>query len=172
MFNKPESTSEYARIRGLIDVAETYAEDGAPQTAVARLLAARALIDGIVQPLPEPTTATMPLEQLVDAVEAASWRKTPDEVAAMPWVAEAINQHDPLIRALGKRAELARRQHQVALVDWIQQDRECTCVTHCAEDPATACSLSSKERHVHPALPGHPGVYGPCPRHPDAPGDL
>ena len=33
-------------------------------------------------------------------------------------------------------------------------------------------NLSGKERHVHPPLPGHPGVYGPCPRHPDAPGDL
>ncbi|MFJ4342660.1 hypothetical protein [Streptomyces sp. NPDC088915] len=47
---------------------------------------------------------------------------------------------------------------------------ECTCVTNCAEDPKTACALSGR-RHVHPAIPGRPGVYGPCPEHPDAPGD-
>lgn len=47
---------------------------------------------------------------------------------------------------------------------------ECTCVINCVEDPKTACSLSGK-RHVHPAIPGRPGVYGPCPEHLDAPGD-
>lgn len=49
-------------------------------------------------------------------------------------------------------------------------DDECTCVINCAEDPRTACSLSGR-RHVHPEIPGMPGVYGPCPEHPDAPGD-
>ncbi|WP_404949104.1 3'-5' exoribonuclease [Streptomyces sp. ARC14] len=48
---------------------------------------------------------------------------------------------------------------------------ECTCVINCVEDPKSGCSLSG-QRHVHPAVPGHPGVYGPCPEHPDAPGDL
>jgi hypothetical protein len=38
----------------------------------------------------------------------------------------------------------------------------CTCIHTCAEDPATACSLSGRW-HVHPDEP--------CPAHPDAPGD-
>lgn len=42
-------------------------------------------------------------------------------------------------------------------------DADCECVYSCADDPATACSLSG-EWHVHPDL-------GPCPAHPDAPGD-
>ncbi|MGW2984090.1 hypothetical protein [Streptomyces goshikiensis] len=46
---------------------------------------------------------------------------------------------------------------------------ECTCVLTCAEDPKTSCSLSG-QRHVHPAIPGRPGVYGQCPKHPDTPG--
>jgi hypothetical protein len=46
----------------------------------------------------------------------------------------------------------------------------CTCVEFCDQDPATACSLSGQP-HVHPEIPGHPGVYGPCPVHPDRPGD-
>lgn len=46
---------------------------------------------------------------------------------------------------------------------------DCTCVHTCAEDPATACSLSG-DWHVHPNC--YPGdVMGPCPLHPDAPGD-
>jgi hypothetical protein len=38
----------------------------------------------------------------------------------------------------------------------------CECYHTCAEDPATACSLSG-DWHVHPGEP--------CPVHPDAPGD-
>lgn len=38
----------------------------------------------------------------------------------------------------------------------------CECVFSCADDPATACSLSG-DWHVHPGEP--------CPVHPDAPGD-
>ena len=41
---------------------------------------------------------------------------------------------------------------------------ECACVFSCADDRPTACSLSG-QFHVHPEL-------GPCPVHPDAPGDL
>ncbi|MER6519986.1 hypothetical protein ABT246_24420 [Streptomyces sp. NPDC001553] len=51
-----------------------------------------------------------------------------------------------------------------------EASEECTCVLACAEDPKTSCSLSG-QRHVHPAVPGRPGVCGPCPKHPDAPGD-
>lgn len=46
---------------------------------------------------------------------------------------------------------------------------ECTCVHTCAEDPVTACSLSGTW-HVHPD--DGLGIFGPCPEHPDAPGDL
>ncbi len=50
-------------------------------------------------------------------------------------------------------------------LDWT----DCLCVVSCADDPATMCSLSG-EPHVHPNL--YPGdVFGPCPVHPDAPGD-
>jgi hypothetical protein len=46
---------------------------------------------------------------------------------------------------------------------------ECTCVVSCADDPKTACSLSGID-HVHPL--DECGEFGPCPVHPDAPGDL
>jgi hypothetical protein len=39
---------------------------------------------------------------------------------------------------------------------------ECWCYRNCAENPATACSLSGRW-HVH--------AGEPCPVHPDAPGD-
>ena len=45
----------------------------------------------------------------------------------------------------------------------------CRCVTACAEDPATACGLSG-EPHVHPDDGND--LFGRCPVHPDAPGDL
>jgi hypothetical protein len=45
---------------------------------------------------------------------------------------------------------------------------ECVCVHTCAEDPPTACSLSG-QWHVHPD--DGSGTFGPCPVHPDAPGD-
>jgi len=44
----------------------------------------------------------------------------------------------------------------------------CTCVVDCAEHPPTACSLSGAP-HVHPD--DGSGTFGPCPVHPDAPGD-
>jgi hypothetical protein len=47
---------------------------------------------------------------------------------------------------------------------------DCPCVEFCNEDPKTACSLSGIP-HVHPEIPGMPGVYGPCPVHPERPGD-
>lgn len=51
----------------------------------------------------------------------------------------------------------------------LDEIQDCTCVEFCDEDPKTACSLSGR-RHVHPASQG-PG-FGPCPVHPDAPGDI
>lgn len=46
---------------------------------------------------------------------------------------------------------------------------DCVCVVSCVDDPATSCSLSG-EMHVHPD--DGRGVFGACPVHPDAPGDL
>lgn len=43
----------------------------------------------------------------------------------------------------------------------------CTCVFSCADDPDTACHLSG-QWHTHP---DEEGGFGPCPAHPDAPGD-
>lgn len=45
---------------------------------------------------------------------------------------------------------------------------DCTCVVSCEEDPDTACGLSGVN-HTH-ADDGS-GLFGPCPLHPDAPGD-
>jgi hypothetical protein len=50
-----------------------------------------------------------------------------------------------------------------------QENDLCTCVEACDEDPATACGLAGQP-HVHPASQG-PG-FGPCPVHPERPGDL
>lgn len=51
-----------------------------------------------------------------------------------------------------------------------QAAAECTCVYSCADDPETGCSLSGSW-HAHPDDPQWPGCFGPCPQHPDAPGD-
>ncbi|BDM70165.1 hypothetical protein HEK616_36520 [Streptomyces nigrescens] len=51
----------------------------------------------------------------------------------------------------------------------LDEIQDCTCVEFCDEDPKTACGLSGR-RHVHPASQG--AGFGPCPAHPDAPGDL
>lgn len=56
-------------------------------------------------------------------------------------------------------AEVAHARAQVAA---------CVCVENCAEHPPTACSLSGT-LHVHPD--DGSGTFGPCPIHPDAPGD-
>jgi hypothetical protein len=65
---------------------------------------------------------------------------------------------------------LARAADQAA--DAIDRDRraeECRCVVSCADDPDTACSLSGIP-HVHPDTDSD--TFGPCPVHPDAPGDV
>lgn len=49
------------------------------------------------------------------------------------------------------------------------EEPDCVCVVSCDEDPDTACSLSGT-LHVHPD--NGSGCFGPCPVHPDAPGDL
>jgi len=66
-----------------------------------------------------------------------------------------------LLAALGLAVDNARADRRAA---------ECVCVVSCADHPPTACSLSG-DLHVHPNR--HPGdVFGSCPVHPDAPGDL
>ncbi|NUR01533.1 MAG: hypothetical protein HOY79_34895 [Streptomyces sp.] len=51
----------------------------------------------------------------------------------------------------------------------LDEIQDCTCVEFCNEEPKTACQLSGR-RHVHPASQGT--GFGPCPVHPDAPGDV
>ncbi|MET8696849.1 hypothetical protein ABZV65_30415 [Streptomyces bauhiniae] len=162
---------QFDKVREHVDLAETYAEDGAPLTAVHNLVDAIAVIQGIIQP-PDAASDRRPvsLEKLVDAAVSTSRYRSVQATAAVPHIAEQIGLHDPRIRALGEVAALAEQQYRAALVEWIERDWTCRCIVSCAEDPATACSLSG-EQHVHPAIPGRPGVYGPCPLHPDAPGD-
>lgn len=50
----------------------------------------------------------------------------------------------------------------------LREAADCVCVENCAEHPPTACSLSGIP-HVHPD--DGSGTFGPCPVHPDAPGD-
>ncbi|KFG71502.1 hypothetical protein [Streptomyces mutabilis] len=107
------------QIRDLVDVAATYAADGAPQTATDRLLEARALIDSM---MPRPTvTPVVPLKTLTETVRNALHRRTPEDIAAVPWVAEAIGQHDDRAGALGELVTMTNEKHRAALVAWIEQ---------------------------------------------------
>lgn len=61
------------------------------------------------------------------------------------------------------------KQPRITDANWY----DCTCVFSCGEDPATRCSWHNVEWHVHPRGAGRYGdLFGPCPVHPDAPGDL
>jgi hypothetical protein len=60
-----------------------------------------------------------------------------------------------------QRAEARQVARQIVAAHAAQRVA-CACVFSCADDPATACSLSG-EFHVHPGEP--------CQVHPDAPGD-
>ncbi|AKN68693.1 hypothetical protein QR97_01735 [Streptomyces sp. PBH53] len=71
------------------------------------------------------------------------------------------------VRWLAQRA--LKHARALAAAEGQPEPDACTCVTNCAEDPKSACSLSGL-RHVHPRT--RTGQYGPCPEHPDAPGDL
>ncbi|MGW0562844.1 hypothetical protein ACWDZ4_20050 [Streptomyces sp. NPDC003016] len=161
--------TSYQDIAGAIELAETYAEDGAPHSAADQLVEARNLIDKMLTPAATAPTPAMPLPQFMETVTGALVRRTPAEVAQVPWVAQTISAYAPHINALRELAETTAQRYQAALVDWIEVRQECTCVVTCAEDPASACSLSGK-RHVHP-LDRH-GRFGPCPEHRDAVGDL
>lgn len=160
----------FDKVRELVNVAEIYAEDGAAMSAMQNLVDAIATIRSITEPAPDQNRRPMPLERLVETVEGAQHRRKPEEIAAVPWVAEAIGLHAPAIRALGETAALAEQQYRAALVEWITRDWSCLCRVSCDEAPTTARSLSGQQR-VHPEIPDQPGVYGSCPVHPDARGD-
>ncbi|MEU6462186.1 hypothetical protein [Streptomyces sp. NPDC046976] len=159
---------QFDNVRRLVDTAEMYAGDGATMSAMQNLVSATATIRNIIEPAASQERRTMSLDQLVTAVEGALHRHSAEEVAAVPWVAEGIGQHAPRVRTLGEAAAMAEQQYQAALVEWITC-WTCLCVVNCADDPATACGLSGQQ-HVHPEIPGRPGVYGPCPVHPEIPG--
>lgn len=75
---------------------------------------------------------------------------------------------DPVLRALdGIASQAARALATVKTTKrggrLLKSIADCTCYHTCADNPATACSLSGGF-HVH--------AGEPCPEHPDAPGDL
>ncbi|MFD0068809.1 hypothetical protein ACFV99_26370 [Streptomyces sp. NPDC059944] len=72
------------------------------------------------------------------------------------------------LERLDRMADRHRCLPRVSTHDALDEIQDCTCVEFCNEDPKTACSLSGR-RHVHPASQG--AGFGPCPVHPDAPGD-
>ncbi|MEW1568437.1 hypothetical protein AB0454_36350 [Streptomyces sp. NPDC093509] len=73
------------------------------------------------------------------------------------------------LERLDRMADRHRCLPRVSTDDAPDEIQHCTCVEFCNEDPKTVCSLSGR-RHVHPASQG--AGFGPCPVHPDAPGDL
>ncbi|MEY9839433.1 hypothetical protein [Streptacidiphilus sp. EB103A] len=85
------------------------------------------------------------------------------------WVQKLVNDNVPDILRAALEAGADGQRSQAARRTALQDAQECTCVVSCADDPATACSHSGV-LHVHPA--GPVGTFGPCPVHPDAPGDL
>lgn len=88
--------------------------------------------------------------------------KAPDQHAEETTVLGMFAPCNLLRRGVIDRIERYQRDTLVREVS------ECTCVTSCAEHPPTACSLSGIP-HVHPD--DGSGTFGPCPAHPDRPGD-
>ncbi|MGW2421461.1 hypothetical protein ACWC0C_19805 [Streptomyces sp. NPDC001709] len=163
-------------VKNAIDLAETYDQDGAPLSARRNLLHARTLLDRLVR-----STGAVPEDFFVPGSTYAlgDGFTAPEDVRY--FLVEHVMRHPDrgIWRAVGwERTGLPEApwhggfHDEGEFKDWtaLLPDDACTCVTHCDQDPATACSLSGI-RHVHPALPGRPGAYGPCPEHPDAPGD-
>ncbi|WP_331762508.1 hypothetical protein OG612_45605 (plasmid) [Streptomyces sp. NBC_01527] len=166
----------YELIADAVDLAGTYAEDGAPASARANLLRARALIDSaLAHPaagtpdffLPGRTYAngdgfTAPEETTLFRAELITTHPVHKTLRAIGWQRTATSG-SPWREASFDGAEFAEMR-------LLPEPDECTCVITCAEDPASACALSG-QRHVHPD-PSGLGTFGPCPEHPDAPGDL
>ncbi|WP_435244305.1 hypothetical protein [Streptomyces sioyaensis] len=70
------------------------------------------------------------------------------------------------VRSLAQRA--VKNVPALAAARREAEEGTCTCVTNCDEAKG-GCSLAGRP-HVHPR--SRTGQYGPCPEHPDAPGDL
>lgn len=115
--------ARFDEIRALVDLAETYAADGAPMSAMQNLVDAIAAIRSMIEPAPDDIQEPMPLDDLVATVTAALLRRTPHEVASVPWVAKAIGAHEPSIRAMGEVAGHAEERYRAKLVEWITRDR-------------------------------------------------
>lgn len=85
-------------------------------------------------------------------------------------------QYAPYATELGRRAVTGFPQSQRAVKNApaltsarrAAEEGACTCVINCDEAEG-GCSLAG-QRHVHPRT--RTGQYGPCPEHPEAPGDL
>lgn len=90
-----------------------------------------------------------------------------DLYVAMRALEDAGVRHAQLRAHYAEAVLVALAAQRAAMNDTKTYD--CTCVVSCADDPATMCSLSG-ENHVHPD--DGTGTFGPCPVHPDAPGDL
>ncbi|MEU2585256.1 hypothetical protein ABZ612_20310 [Streptomyces avermitilis] len=91
-------TERFDRVRELVDVAHIYAEDGAALSAMQNLVDAIAAIRSIIEPGPGQDRRPVPLERLVETVETvegAQRTRKPEEIAAVPWVVEAIGLHAP-----------------------------------------------------------------------------
>jgi hypothetical protein len=86
-----------------------------------------------------------------------------------PWAFAAAQQFAQehggvIISREVERIERATDWREISPESVLPTIADCTCVFSCADDPATACSLSG-QFHVHPES-------GACPLHPEAPGDL
>ena len=111
-------------------------------------------------------TDTLSLPNLRAQVSAAAWRVTQNPDASDPEWRAALDE-------LGRALELARQVDPAFPADKAAPGEnldDCTCIEFCDEDPASACTLSGVP-HVHPDDPKRPGAYGPCPVHPERPGD-
>ncbi|MFZ3557128.1 hypothetical protein [Streptomyces sp. BH055] len=163
---------DFTSITNALSLAETYADDGAPVSARANLLRARALIDTALHP-DKMAGIFLPGRQYV----LGDGYTAPEET--LIFLVEHVMYHPErkIFRAVGWEktgAPDARWHGQFHDEDegdeWkpYAEPDECTCVINCAEDPRSGCSLSGR-RHVHPLTRGQ---YGQCPEHPDAEGDL
>jgi hypothetical protein len=94
----------------------------------------------------------------------ALWEAYPDGHAYELWpaVVPYLPANDHMATTWVRRGSFETEAERVSRETLEREKAECTCVHDCADDPATACSLSG-EWHVHPEEP--------CPVHPDAPGD-
>ena len=97
----------------------------------------------------------------LDALSANDLANATDEALRLLWL------YGQQAASRAARLEIKRRKQTAAHA--LAEAAACTCVFSCADDPATRCSLSG-QFHVHPD--DGTGVFGPCPVHPDAPGDL